>query len=165
MVIYEGVMIDPRVFAVLAHVEAWSLTGSRMIYPEGVEQETDWDFIMLSAPPGSEKEAMFRQVLTINGFHDMGPDLYDPDVKAGSDHESHLWRLETPKTDMIVFVKEEAYKRWLVATKVCRALHLARRADRVMVFRAIRTGEFFDPATCEKKEMKDVGVEGGSGAG
>lgn len=149
--------MDPRASAILSLTEKWMLSGSREICPEMVKPETDYDFMVMEPAVGSEKAKVFIATLEANGF--VQAIQYDPITTEllGHDPETKLWQLdEKPKTDIILFSDEGIYEKWETATKVCKALHLTERKHRLMVFRAIRTGKFFDP---EKKEVENnVGV-------
>lgn len=154
--------VDNRVGAVLMAAKEWALGGSRLIAPETCTPESDWDFIVLLPPEGPQR-AMLHAILEANLFVKSEMVQYDQETKTFQppDTGGELWELIVPGKDWasptqldvdMILLSEADYRKWDTAGKVCKALHLTARKDRVMVYRAIRTGLYFEP----KKEMEDA---------
>lgn len=111
------------------------LTGSRAIcYPPPSTSDEDW---VVFCP--TEKQPEFQRMILDAGFTISGA------TDEKDYQENDRWIADG--IDLIVCHTKEAFKRWQVATMVCRSLNLQKREDRCMVFHAIRHGNWVPPET------------------
>lgn len=135
-------MTEP-LFARAPDVIGYFASGSRVICSPA-PQDTDEDYVIYTANPGALRVQLDRL-----GYTYSAKDVEK--YKAGKTDPFAMYNkfdaYRHPGNDhnLIVPYTVKDFKKWKVATQVATALNLTNKADRIMLFRAIRSdGQIFE---------------------
>lgn len=97
-------------------ISEWDYTGSRAICPEAAKDDADYDVICLVA--------------------DM------PEESVPYQDRAAFWSIRIGKLNLLLTDSEDFFDKFVYATKVAKALKLAKREDRVTLFQVILYDRF-----------------------
>jgi hypothetical protein len=115
-------------------VEAFELVGSALYHPE--PKDVDFAVYMKGHEVGSLIAEHFEDFLLCD---------------AEYDDQDHKWAaIRRGQVNLIVTVDEEWFERMVLASKVCHALKLQDKGDRIVVHRVVRDGYEPDAANARR---------------